>query len=271
MNDFQNLENKLREAGQRLPYPPTPGIAPAVVNRLPRPATSRRFAGRRAWIIASLLVLLSTLMLVPPARAAILDFIQIGVVRIFRAPPAPASGNTPEIQVPATATSSAAPAPQTSPTGTAQARPLDLAGETTLSEAQTRLKSPILLPTYPTSLGPPDKVYLQDLGGSMLILIWLDAGQNGHVGMSLSEISSGSWAIEKYNPPVIQEVKVNGGRGIWTEGPYFLQERNGNYVEKRLVEGHVLVWTKGEITYRLETDLPLEEALKIAESLQPLR
>jgi hypothetical protein len=32
-----------------------------------------------------------------------------------------------------------------------------------------------------------------------------------------------------------------------------------------------LIWTQGEITYRLETDLTLEEATKIAESLQPIK
>jgi hypothetical protein len=35
-----------------------------------------------------------------------------------------------------------------------------------------------------------------------------------------------------------------------------------------LIEGHVLIWKEGDITYRLETDLPVEEAVKIAESLK---
>jgi hypothetical protein len=37
-----------------------------------------------------------------------------------------------------------------------------------------------------------------------------------------------------------------------------------------LINGHVLIWEEGNITYRLETALPLEEAIKIAESLQPI-
>jgi len=36
-----------------------------------------------------------------------------------------------------------------------------------------------------------------------------------------------------------------------------------------LVEGNVLLWTEGEITYRLETDQRMEEAVRIAESLAP--
>ena len=35
-----------------------------------------------------------------------------------------------------------------------------------------------------------------------------------------------------------------------------------------LVEGHALVWEEGDITYRLETSLSLDEAVKIAESLR---
>ncbi len=37
---------------------------------------------------------------------------------------------------------------------------------------------------------------------------------------------------------------------------------------RHLVEGHVLVWVEDEITYRLETDLNLEEAIRIAELLR---
>jgi hypothetical protein len=38
----------------------------------------------------------------------------------------------------------------------------------------------------------------------------------------------------------------------------------------RLIEGHVLIWENGNITYRLETALDLKEAVKVAESLKPL-
>ena len=46
---------------------------------------------------------------------------------------------------------------------------------------------------------------------------------------------------------------------------------NGNIDLVRLIDGHVLIWTEGNITYRLETSLSLDEALKVAESLQPIR
>ena len=50
-----------------------------------------------------------------------------------------------------------------------------------------------------------------------------------------------------------------------------LETRNHNYVERRLVEGHVLIWTENNVTYRLETGLPVEQAIKIAESLKPVQ
>jgi len=40
------------------------------------------------------------------------------------------------------------------------------------------------------------------------------------------------------------------------------------FVARRLVMGHVLVWAEGQITYRMKTNRPLEEAVRIAESLQ---
>jgi hypothetical protein len=39
---------------------------------------------------------------------------------------------------------------------------------------------------------------------------------------------------------------------------------------ERLINGHVLIWAGLDVTYRLETDLSLEEAVKIAESLEPI-
>jgi hypothetical protein len=37
--------------------------------------------------------------------------------------------------------------------------------------------------------------------------------------------------------------------------------------QRRLVSGHVLIWEEDGLTYRLETDLSMEEAVAIAESL----
>ena len=102
----------------------------------------------------------------------------------------------------------------------------------------------------------------------MIILVWVDDQQPDHVRMSLHLIEAGSWAIGKYQPAIVQETKVNGLRAIWTVGEYPLMISNGDVQFTRLIEGHVLIWEQDNITHRLETDLELEEAIRVAESLR---
>ncbi len=88
MNELQQerFEKQLISLSKGLDYPRTPDIAGSVMTRL-RTSTRPRFtlrARRFAWSLAVILVLFASLMLIPPARAAIIEFIQIGVVRIFR-------------------------------------------------------------------------------------------------------------------------------------------------------------------------------------------
>jgi hypothetical protein len=69
-------------------------------------------------------------------------------------------------------------------------------------------------------------------------------------------------------PRTVGTAQVNGRPALWTTGPYILRLRGGDMDSRRLIEGHVLIWEQGPLTYRLETDLELEEAVKIAESLK---
>ena len=73
------------------------------------------------------------------------------------------------------------------------------------------------------------------------------------------------------NPARIEETTVNGQRAVWAVGPYPVAFSNGDRDFVRLIDGHVLIWTDGTITYRLETALELEAAIRIAESLEPVR
>ena len=104
----------------------------------------------------------------------------------------------------------------------------------------------------------------------MTILVWLDPQQPDQVKMSLHFIPEGSWAVEKFSPRAIDETRVNGNPAVWALGPYPMMLQNGDMKVWRLVNGHVLIWENGEVTYRLETDLSMEEAVKIAESLEPI-
>ena len=249
------LEDQLRRAAQTFRYPPTPDVTSAVARRLataarPAPHSSLRLA---LAALVALAILLIGLWTVPPVRAAILDFLQIGAVRIWLVEPTP----TPS-PIAATASPRPTPTPITSV--------LDLAGETTLAAAQAKVEFPIRLPAYPTDLGAPDKVYLQNLDGPAVILVWLQPEQPDQVRLSLQFLSSKVIA-GKMGPKIIATPQVHDQLGLWIEGPYIMVARSGDWDMIRLIEGHVLVWAEGDITYRLETDLPLEEAVRVAESL----
>jgi hypothetical protein len=136
-----------------------------------------------------------------------------------------------------------------------------------MAEAQARAGFAIKLPTYPPDLGPPDRVFLQDMAGPVVITVWLAPDQPDRVRLSLHQLGPGTFA-EKVQPRVVQETTVRGQPALWTEGPHLLQVPDGGYEPRRLVTGNTLIWAEGEITYRLETDLPLDEALRIAESLE---
>jgi hypothetical protein len=105
----------------------------------------------------------------------------------------------------------------------------------------------------------------------MTFLIWLDPQDPGQILMSLHFLPPESWAIKKVQPEVIQETSVNENYAIWTVGPYPVRYEGGDLEYTRMIDGHVLIWADGNITYRLETDLSLDEAVKIAESLEPVQ
>lgn len=264
-----DFEVQVSSIAAGMQYPRTPDIAGSVTARLHTATRPRfRFASKAvAWSLTLLLVLCSSLMLIPPARAAIIEFIQIGIVRIFprsEGPtPQPIRTPSPESNAPRTATSVA-------PTSDLLPMLDQIAGKTTLANAQKRVSYSILLPAYPPDLGEPEYVFVQDAEGLMTILVWLDPQRSNEVLMSLHFIPAGSWVIDKMRPQVVQATSVNGGRAIWTVGPYPLILSNGQHEFTRLIEGHVLIWADGDLTYRLETDLSLEEAIKIAESLEPI-
>lgn len=265
MSDM-DFEAQLRSIAGGMNYPRTPNIATSVGARL-RSTNRPRFISRTVtWSVTIALILLASLMTIPPARAAILEFIQIGVVKIFRAEPIPLPApnqESPAQHVPATVT----PVPTSQPL-----IPLlkNLTGNVTLDEAQKKTQAyyPILLPSYPSDLGRPDYVFVQDADGPMTILVWTDPNKPDQVLMSLHFLPAGSWAIKKMEPTVIERTSVNKHPAVWTTGPYVMRLINGDTEFTRMINGHVLIWEEGSVTYRLETGLSLEEAVKIAASLK---
>ena len=185
------------------------------------------------------------------------------LMRIFRTEPVPAPQQIPVTMMPVTATPLAA-------TSSLITLLEEMSGETTLTGAQRLAGYPILLPSYPTDLGESNRVFVQDAGDPMTILVWIDPQKPDQESISLHFIPERSWVVKKVAPVNIEETSVNGHYAVWTIGPYLLRLRNGDMDVAHMVDGHVLIWEEDGITYRLETDLPLDEEVKIAESLKPI-
>lgn len=269
---YQSPDERLKETARQFQYPPTPDVTGTVLKRLDNGGRPRARL-RSAWAITSFLVLLlAILFAVPGVRAEIIRFLQVGVVRIF--PAAPTLTALPSLpQAPVTATPGIVSSGTTTSPNNTQNEPRyavtlsDIAGETTLEAAQASLPFSIRLPGYPDDIGAPERVFLQE-NGAMVILVWSDPVDRHKARLSLHEIGPGGILVGKFEPRVIQETQVNGRYAVWAQGPYLVQLTNGSIEFRRTVEGNTLIWEENDITYRLETDLALEEAIKIAESLE---
>ncbi len=266
----KHLEKQLRAAARGLKYPRTPDVSRLVRFKLTRPPLSRTRLILRI-VAVTAVILLALALAVPQVRAQLAGFFQIGVIRIFPFQPPTAAGFA---EVPLTATSvnvGINPAPTavvaTSTTDNMPSALHGLAGLTTLDQAQKLTGFRIQLPAYPKDLGAPDFVFYQDQI-KMLVLAWRDPGDPQKIRLSLHELLPGSGIVNKYQPVIVQETAVNGNHAIWAEGPYLIQVTSGDYELRRIVEGHSLIWEQAGITYRLETDLPLEDAVRIAESIR---
>src|SRR5262245_24724647 len=87
---LERLEASLREQAAAFEYPPTPDVAGAVRQRLAAESRRPRWpTAQLAWAMLTILFVLSLLLAVPQVRAGLLEFLQIGVVRIFPVAPTP--------------------------------------------------------------------------------------------------------------------------------------------------------------------------------------
>ena len=252
--DIGQIEELLRQAAVDLrdAYPPTPPIAASVRRLLSR----RRFAPvvqQRVRVIVRAVALATAafvvvLLISPDAREAVARFFGLETVRIERlATPIPTATTQPDAQ----------PA-------------LDLAGQTTLADARARSRFEVRLPGYPPDIGLPQRVYVQEFGreynhAQQVILVYANFAVFEARGIVYQKsIDSGT---------VVEEVTVDGRDALWLSGAvHMIQVRDASGQVSvdfvRFVGGNVLAWEAGGVTYRIETKLTLEEALKIAESIR---
>lgn len=245
-------EKKVREIAGRMQFPPTPDIAGAVRERIEarRGSIFRRPVTRLAQPVGVIvLVIVLVVLLVPDLRARAFDWLHVGAVRISEDPPPAAATPFPNLLQGYDVTPIAS--------------ILDWDHAITLGKAQDRVDFPI--PTVP-DLGPPDHVFYYHLEESIIILVW---EQPDSTPISLHLIGSRS-RVFKYNAQVETETDVNGQRALWLTGPHqyeIMPQEGSSAVIQRYIQGNVLIWEAGGVTYRLEGDLTLDEARDLAESL----
>lgn len=233
-------EARVRDLARHFPYPPTPNLAARW--RSPHQKSVRHLSLRWAMALCLLIFAVGALA-IPPVRAGIADFFQVGSVRIWRIPP-----------------KATLPPATDEPLGEA----------VTLAEAQAEVWYPILLPTYPSGIGDPDVIWLLAPEEDGIQLVWY--GNDHHPELRLTQFGAGFW-VHKWGPALEGETPattVNGRYAAWVPGPHtwrFIGPQGERFVT--VPQGStVLIWSTGEITYRLESTLPQAEAVQIAESLK---
>jgi hypothetical protein len=279
------LERALTVLGQHIAYPATPDTASRVRSALemdpaehlaPIPGAHRdlptTFAmprpSRLAFVAVCLLVaIVASLALFPDIRTAIADRLGLRGVHIswFNEDPPPP------------------------PTSVGAA--LMLGRPATLPEAQAAVDFPILAPTA-AGFAEPQEIYVSGAGAhAMVSFVYaatpdLPAASQTGAGALLTQFAGRSERslIEKglHGPSasgdpetLLEPVTVRGEPGFWISGAphavFFVCSGAGECrQEPYRLAGDVLLWEYEGVTIRLESRLPRDAALAIAESVRPI-
>jgi hypothetical protein len=198
--------------------------------------------------------------------AAVAGAVGLGVpgIRIFFGGPTPSP------------TSPASPTP--TPLGS---RPLGFAmglgTAVSLEEAARIAGIDLILPADP-AIGPPDESYILV---NRAALLWserpgLSADPETGVALLISEfrgsVDEGYYNKTLDNAARVTPVTVGGHPGYWISGPphfFFYVDPSGKPVDdSHRIVGDTLIWSDGDVTYRLESELGMEDAIRLAESLR---
>ena len=258
MND--DWETRVQNLAKGFSYPPTPDIAADMRKRLrterhPRwrqrdSAARHRVAVRRVAQIAAIFVLVLVGLLAVPEICAqviaqVIALLRIGAVQVV--------------------VTTATPPARFSSSGDLPSSVLDFPGATTLEDAEQHVAYSIHLPA---ALAAPDRVYLIAANQPVVVLAWLD--DQGGVDSSLHLLPPGTYAL-KMTEGVLEETEVNGARALWLDRPHWYMLKtspSSEQMQMRSVEAHALIWEAPDgMTYRLETERPLDDALRIANSI----
>ncbi len=255
--DGARWETEVADKARAYVFPLTPDVAAKVRARLRERQSPRRLL--RAAVAAVLVVLvLAALWSVPAVRAAVERIFRLGAVTIFVGEPTdtPAPSQTAPVMPTATVRG----------VGTPLTSALQLTGETTLEEARRRLPTALLLPA---AYGEPQHVYLYEMPAPLVTLVWTEPDHPDQVRLALQIVSNRGDAM-KVEPSGVTETRVGTHLALWSQGPHLLMfyvDGEPDPALTRQVNDNVLIWQQAGYTYRLETDLPMDDAIGVAESL----
>jgi hypothetical protein len=275
--DDAALEGALRDLATAIAYPPA-GAAPndvagRVARRLAsgtRPASARgAFTGwLRGRPFRRSLVLAVGILIVLGAVAGAVGLGVPGIRILFGGPTPPPSVSHPPTP---RAVSSA------SPSLGAVGQSLGLGTRVSADEAERLAGLTLVYPTDP-SIGPPDAVYVFQ---NRVALVWgerpgLPADPSSGVGLVLNEfrgtVDEGYYTKVLESDAQLTPVTIGDAQGYWVSGGdhfFFYIDPTGRFVDEtaRMV-GDTLIWSDGGVTYRLESQLDMDDAVRIAEALR---
>lgn len=255
-----DIAGAVRARIEAMPSGAAAPVAWRASRTFPVPGWFARPAARAVLIAAALLILL----------AAIAGAAGIGVpgLRILfgsgsvSPPPSPEPGRSPSAESPGIALR--------------LGHPVSLSDRATL-DAQAGFH--VAWPSDPAA-GQPDAGYIDETKGGQVTLAWsaraaLPATLEPGVGLLLTEFR-GSVDEAYYSKvvgagTVVEPVLVSGRRGYWVSGAphfFFYTGPAGVVQDERRWVGDALVWSDGDLSYRLESALGRDTTIRIAESLR---
>jgi hypothetical protein len=156
---------------------------------------------------------------------------------------------------------------------------LGLGTMTDLDTARAAVDFPVLVPTA-EGLGAPDAVYLTAVPRPGMVSLVYGAREGIPVsrqGVALlvtqfaASIEPGTFTKVVDSGASVAATRVGASDAWWISGGehFFVYTSAGQLeVERSRLVGDTLVWQAGDVVYRLEARVPMDEAVKLAESIR---
>ena len=246
-----NWETQIDAAASAVAYPDTPDLAAGVLNAVrsepsaPRPALG--WTPRFAVAAALALLVLTATIAIPSARTAVGEFFGLVEGERIEVLPTPSPGASP--------TALPTPAPLAS-----------LGAPFTLEELEAAVGFAPALPNGEA----PNAVYLVDYDGVLVAVLQYDD-------YDVWQARDTDYGYFGKGVPITNTIttpRIGAEFGYWISGGSYVVRfinADGNEVigSERTIDRNTLIWRSdaSAIFYRLETSLPLDEAIAVAEEL----